>query len=93
VTGYGALRNRSQPPRVFSSVDGYRFGGYFGLTEDLEVRALNAAKRSSQELYISTQIPSNPECGTMGISSSITEFCHRILVTQGWWIFFCTATF
>jgi hypothetical protein len=50
VTGYGALRNRSQPPRVFSSVDGYRFGGYFGLTEDLEVGPPNAAKRSSQEL-------------------------------------------
>jgi hypothetical protein len=32
-------------------------------------------------VVVSTQIPSDPERETMGISSSVTESCHRILLT------------
>jgi len=40
----------SSPPRLVSSIDGYRFGGYFGLTGDLAVRARNGADGSSRAL-------------------------------------------
>jgi hypothetical protein len=36
-----------QPISLFSSIAGYRFGGYFGLDGDLQARARNAAERSA----------------------------------------------